>query len=179
MVRYKMPEFIPVLKDTEIKQRIKEISTQISRDYQDRPLILVGVLKGAFIFLADLARQLTIKDIQIDFLRVASYGSETSSSGKIGLTKDIEINIKGKDVLLIEDIVDTGVTLAYLIEHLRQYGPKSIKICALIDKQERRKTDILVDYACHTLKEGFVVGYGLDYDENYRHLPELYHLKFK
>jgi hypoxanthine phosphoribosyltransferase len=172
-----MPEFIPIFKKTDIKQKIKEISHQISMDYQDHRLILIGVLKGAFIFLADLARQLTIEKVQIDFIGASSYGTKTSSTGVIRLTKDIDINIKGMDVLIVEDIVDSGITLSFLIDHLKKFEPRSVKICTLIDKRGRRENDIRVDYACHVIEKGFVVGYGLDYAENYRNLPDLYDLR--
>lgn len=172
-----MPEFIPILKKTDIKQKIKDISNQISIDYQNHRLILIGVLKGAFIFLADLARQLTIEKVQIDFIGASSYGTKTSSTGAIRLTKDIDINIKGMDVLLVEDIVDSGITLSFLINHLKKFEPKSVKICTFIDKRERRESDIRVDYTCHVIEKGFVVGYGLDYAEDYRNLPGLYDLR--
>ena len=161
-----MPEFIPILNKADIKQKITDISNQISKDYQDHRLILIGVLKGAFIFLADLARQLTIEKVQIDFIGASSYGTKTSSSGAIRLTKDIDLNIKGMDVLLIEDIVDSGITLSFLINHLKKFEPRSVKICTLVDKKERREKDIRVDYACHVIEKGFVVGYGLDYAED-------------
>jgi hypoxanthine phosphoribosyltransferase len=172
-----MPEFIPILNKADIKQKITDISNQISKDYQDHRLILIGVLKGAFIFLADLARQLTIEKVQIDFIGASSYGTKTSSSGAIRLTKDIDLNIKGMDVLLIEDIVDSGITLSFLINHLKKFEPRSVKICTLVDKKERREKDIRVDYACHVIEKGFVVGYGLDYAEDYRNLPGLYDLR--
>lgn len=172
-----MPELVPILNKNDLEQKVIDISNQISRDYQDGQLVLIGVLKGAFIFLADLARQLTIENVQIDFLRAASYGSGTSSSGTIRLTKDIDIDIKGKDVLLIEDIVDTGTTLSFLIDHVKRSNPKSVKVCTLIDKRERREKNIYIEYACHVIERGFVVGYGLDYAEKYRNLPELCDLK--
>ena len=153
------------------------VAEAISKDYQGRDLILVGVLKGAFVFLADLIRKLSIETIQIDFLQASSYGADTVSSENIVLKKDIDIDIRGKDVLLVEDIVDTGLTIACVVEHLKGLGPNSVKICAMIDKRERRKVDIGVDYACLTVDKGFLVGYGLDYAEKYRHLPEIYHLK--
>ena len=135
------------------------------------------MLKGAFIFLADLVRQLTIERVQIDFITAASYGTKMSSSGAIRLTKDIDIDIRGMDVLLVEDIVDTGITLSFLKDHLKKYEPKSIKFCTLIDKRDRREKKIKVDYVCHVVEKGFIVGYGLDYAENYRNLPEIYDLK--
>ncbi len=172
-----MPEFIPVVSKDEIQRRISRTAEAISTDYQGRELVLIGVLKGAFLFLADLVRQLNLEKIKIDFIQASSYGADTVSSEKIVLKKDIDIDIRDKDVLLIEDIVDTGLTLTHLIDHLQGFGPNSIKICAMVDKSERRKTAIKVDYACTTVKKGFLVGYGLDYAEDYRNLPEIYHLK--
>jgi len=172
-----MPELIPFLSKDNIDKMVTEVAHKISSDYKDRELVLIGVLKGAFIFLADLARHLTIP-VKIDFVRVASYGSGTSSSGTIHLTKEIEIDIKNKDVLIAEDIADTGLTLAYLIDYLNSFGPNTVKICSLLDKIERRKTKIKIDYACHVVKKGFIVGYGIDYNEDYRHLADIYHLKF-
>ena len=172
-----MPEFIPVIKEAEIHQQISRIAKTISHDYQGRELILIGVLKGAFLFLADLARELTLEKIKIDFLQASSYGADTVSSENIVLKKDIDVDIRGKDVLVVEDIVDTGLTLAYLIEHLKGYGPRSVKVCAMIDKSERRKASIKVDYACSVVAEGFLVGYGLDYAEDYRNLSGIYHMK--
>jgi hypoxanthine phosphoribosyltransferase len=174
-----MYELVSILKKADLKRKIVDVSNKISRDYQDHNLVLIGVLKGAFIFLADLVRQLTIERVQIDFISVASYGREMESSGVIRLSKDIDIDIKGMDVLLVEDIVDTGITLSFLKDHLNKFKPKSVKICTLIDKRERRKKNIEVDYVCHVIEKdkGFIVGYGLDYAENYRNLPELYDLK--
>jgi hypoxanthine phosphoribosyltransferase len=171
-----MFELIPVLTKNDIDELVARIAHQISSDYQNRELILIGVLKGAFVFLSDLVRQLDIP-VKIDFIRVFSYGSGASTSGDIRLTKDIEVNIKNKDVLIVEDIVDTGLTLKYLIDYLRSYHPKTIKVCAFIDKHERRETDIKIDYSCHDVTKGFLVGYGLDYDEDYRYLSGIYHLK--
>jgi len=171
-----MPDFFPVLKKDEIDKKIASIAHRISSDYQDQELILIGVLKGAFVFLADLMRKLTIP-VKVDFVRIYSYGSGTSSSGNIQLSKKLGIDIKNKDVLIIEDIVDTGLTLTWLIAYLKSFRPKTVKVCTLLDKVERRKTKIKIDYACHVVQEGFLVGYGLDYAENYRNLPEIYHLK--
>ena len=172
-----MPELIPVLKKKDIENIVVQVARKISSDYQGHELILIGVLKGAYVFLSDLVRQLSIP-VQVDFIRVSSYGSETSSSGNIRLTKDIEIDVKSKDVLVIEDIVDTGLTLDYIVDYLKSFSPKSVKVCALLDKHERRESKIEIDYACHIVDKGFLVGYGLDYNEDYRGLPEIYHLKF-
>lgn len=171
-----MSEFIPVLTKKEIDVQVSHIAQVISADYKDRELILIGILKGAFIFLSDLIRQLSIP-VKVDFMCVSSYGDHMASAGRIKLIKDVDIDIKNKDVLIVEDIVDTGITLSYLVDHLHASGASSVRICTLIDKRERRETDVRVDYACHTVDKGFLVGYGLDYAEFYRNLPEVYHLK--
>ena len=171
-----MPEFIPVLKKDDIGKMVVAVARKISSDYKDRELILIGVLKGSFVFLSDLIRNLSIP-VKVDFVGVSSYSDKTSSSGKIQLTKSIEIDIKNKNVLVVEDIVDSGLTLAWLIDYLMSFEPKAVNICTLIDKRERRETQIQIDYTCHVIQEGFLVGYGLDYAEDYRNLPEIYHLK--
>ncbi len=172
-----MPEFIPVLKKDDIDKMVVAVARKISSDYKDRELILIGVLKGSFVFLSDLIRNLSIP-VKIDFVGVSSYSDKTSSSGKIQLTKSIEIDIKNKNVLVVEDIVDSGFTLAWLIDYLMSFEPETVNVCALLDKRERRETPIQIDYTCHVVKEeGFLVGYGLDYAEDYRNLPEIYHLK--
>jgi hypoxanthine phosphoribosyltransferase len=160
----------------EIQKRVQELARIISEDYRKQDLVLVGILKGAFIFMSDLARSLSIP-VTMDFIRLASYGSQTRG-GEIRLTKPLELSIRGKDVLVIEDIVDTGLTLRFLIDHLQKEEPRSIRICALIDKSERREVAVPVDYVGFSIPEGFIVGYGLDFDERYRHLPALYHLQF-
>jgi hypoxanthine phosphoribosyltransferase len=171
-----MSEFIPVLTKEQIAAQVRRIAQDISVDYKDRELVLIGILKGAFIFLSDLIRQLSIP-VKVDFMCASSYDGSTASSGRVKLSKDVDIEIKNKDVLLVEDIVDTGQTLSYLMDYLKTSGAASVRICALIDKRERRETNVTVDYACHTVDKGFLVGYGLDYAEFYRNLPEVYHLK--
>ena len=171
-----MPEFIPVLKKDDIDKMVVAVARKISSDYKDRELILIGVLKGSFVFLSDLIRNLSIP-VKVDFVGVSSYSDKTSSSGKIQLTKSIEIDIKNKNVLVVEDIVDSGLTLAWLIDYLMSFEPETVNVCALLDKRERRETQIQIDYTCHVVQEGFLVGYGLDYAEDYRNLPEIYHLK--
>lgn len=171
-----MPELIPVLPKEEIEDAVAAVAHEISLDYAGKAPVLIGVLKGAFIFLADLIRKLNIP-VQIDFLQVASYGDGTASSGKITITKEIGIDIRNRHVLIVEDIVDTGLTLAFLIEYLNRFGPKTIRVCALIDKTERRACEVAVDYSGRKVPEGFIVGYGLDFAEDYRHLPGIYHLK--
>ncbi len=173
-----MPELIPVLKKNDIEKMIRDVGQIISSDYQGCELILIGVLKGAFIFTSDLIRHITVP-LKIDFIRVSSYGCETASSENIILAKEIEIDIKNKDVLIVEDIVDTGLSLAYIINYLKSFGSKTLKVCTLLDKQERRKANVKVNYACHVVEKGFLVGYGLDYAEKYRNLPDIYQLNLK
>ncbi|MFZ0728171.1 MAG: hypoxanthine phosphoribosyltransferase [Desulfobacterales bacterium] len=171
-----MPDLVPVLSQAELESTVFDLAQRISRDYANREVILVGVLKGSFVFLADLVRQLTIP-VLIDFVRLASYGKETSSCGTVCLTKEIEIDIAGKDVVVVEDIVDTGLSLEFLIDHLKTLKARSIRICALIDKRERRERDIAVEYVGRVVAQGFLVGYGLDYAEQYRQLPAIYDLQ--
>jgi len=156
-----------------IARRVEEIAEEISGDYREKEVLIICVLKGAFIFLADLARCLAIP-YTVDFVRLASYGSGSTSSGKIAITKDAETSVEGKDVIVVEDIVDTGLTLAYLKERLLERKPNSLKLCTLIDKKHRRKIAIEADYVGFTMDEGFIVGYGLDYDEKFRCLPDIY-----
>jgi hypoxanthine phosphoribosyltransferase len=170
-----MPEFIPLISQQEIKEKTREIGQKISRDYKDLDLVVVGVLKGAFVFLADLVRQISI-DHEIDLLGASSYEG-TSSTGQIVFTKQPDLELKGRDVLLVEDIVDTGWTIAKTVEAMQLLNPRSIKICALIDKSERREAQINVDYSCFCIDGGFIVGYGLDYNEKYRNLPAIFNLK--
>ncbi len=172
-----MPELIPVITKAQIDAAVSRIARDISNDYQGRNLVMVGVLKGAFIFMADLARNLSIP-VQIDFLRAASYGAHAYSSETIRLTKSLELDVKDKDVLIVEDIVDTGLTLKFLKSHIKSLGAMSVKVCTLVDKRERRKCELEADYVCHAIDKGFLVGYGLDYAEEYRGLPEIYHLKW-
>jgi hypoxanthine phosphoribosyltransferase len=166
----------PVLTKEEIEKIVSTLGDRISADYHGRDLVLVGILKGAFVFLSDLARHITIP-VKIDFIGASSYADRASSSGQVRLTKPLEIEIEGKDVLIVEDIVDTGLTLVSLIEGLKSMKPESIKVCALIDKQERRGASVVVDYAGCVVGEGFLVGYGLDYAENFRNLPGIFHVE--
>jgi len=159
-----------------IQTRVQELAAQISADYQGRELIIVGILKGAFIFMADLIRAMCIP-CKIDFVRAASYGTGAESSGKVVLTKDLETSIKDKDILVVEDIIDTGLTLKYLVAWLQERNPKSLKVCAFLDKRKRRKVHFEADYVGFTMDDGFVVGYGLDFNEQSRFLPEVYIIK--
>jgi len=159
-----------------IRARVKELAAQISIDYSDREPVFLGVLNGAVFFFADLVREIAIP-LKIDFIIAASYGSGMSSSGSVELTKDFKIPIEDKDVILVEDIVDSGLTVTKILKMLRERGPVSIKVCALIDKLERRSMDIVIDYRGFQVKEGFLIGYGLDYNEQYRYLPDIYTIK--
>ena len=162
-----------VVSRKEIAKRVKELGQAITREYSGRQLVVIGILNGAFIFLADLVREIELP-IEIDFIRVSSYGSSTCSSGAVQCAKDTELDLAGKDVILVEDIVDTGRTLACLKEHLAARKTKSVRICALIDKKERREVEVTVDYAGFVVAEGFLVGYGLDYAEQNRQYPAIY-----
>jgi hypoxanthine phosphoribosyltransferase len=170
-----MAELIPIISENEIKKRVSEIGSKISRDYNDKSLVLIGILKGSFIFLADLSRKISI-DHEVDFVGATSYKG-TSSAGTVKLTKDIDIDIENKDVLIVEDIVDTGNTMLALIDYFNSFKPNSIKICSFIDKHERREVDINVSYSGFSLEKGFIVGYGLDYNEKHRNLSAIYDLK--
>jgi hypoxanthine phosphoribosyltransferase len=156
-----------------IQKRVRELAGQISSDYAGRELVVIGILKGAFIFMADLVREISIP-CKIDFARVASYGTSSESSGKVVMTKDIETSIKGRDILIVEDIVDSGLTLQYLVAWLKERSPRSLKICVFLDKRKRRKVSFEADYVGFTIDDGFVVGYGLDFDEQYRFFPDVY-----
>ncbi len=166
-----------MLRKNEISNLVAQVALKVSSDYQDKELILIAVLKGAFIFLSDIVRCLSIP-VKVDFVGVSSYGNSTSSSGTIHLTKKVEIDLTNKDVLVVEDIVDTGLTLSYVVDYLKTCDPSTIKICTLIDKRERRCKTIKIDYTCHMVSKGFLVGYGLDYNDRYRELPGVYRLKF-
>ncbi|HKM28066.1 MAG TPA: hypoxanthine phosphoribosyltransferase, partial [Anaerovoracaceae bacterium] len=159
----------------EIWQRSKEIAKQISEDYAGEELMLVGTLKGAILWMGDIMKNLSI-ETTIDFMVASSYGSGTTSSGVVTISKDIDLDLYGKNILLIEDIVDTGTTLKFLKEHLADRRPKSVKICTLLDKPCGRKADLEPDYVGFTVGDLFIVGYGLDYDQRYRDLPYISYL---
>jgi hypoxanthine phosphoribosyltransferase len=162
--------------EDEIRKRVARLAGQISRDFAGRKVLLVGILKGAFIFMADLARKMTIP-AEMDFVRLASYGRGTVSSGKVRITKDLETPVKGKDVLIVEDIVDTGITLQYLSRRLKARRPRSLKTVTLLDKPSRRKVRFQADYVGFAIEDQFVVGYGLDWNEKFRNLPGIYVIK--
>ncbi len=160
----------------ELGKMVKKMGEQISKDYADKDLVLVGVLKGGFVFLSDLMRELSIP-VDLDLISVSSYGEATKSSGVVRIIKDIDINITGKHVLIVEDLVDTGLTLKHLKELFNTRGPLSVKICAALDKPSRRKVDIDIEYKGIEIPDKFVVGYGLDYAGKYRNFPDVCVLK--
>jgi len=165
----------PLISREEIESIVKRLADQISKDYAGKELILICILKGAFMFLSDLIRHLRIP-VKIDFVRLSSYGSKMRSSGQVEITKDIEVSIEGKEVLIIEDIIDSGHTLKFLKDRLSLSRPNSVKVCALLDKKARREVSIEADYLGKAIEDVFVVGYGIDVEESYRHLPEIYYV---
>jgi len=154
----------------QIAERVRQMGEQISREYAGEQVLVIGVLKGAFVFCADLLRSLTVP-AQVDFMAVSSYGNATESSGVIRILKDLDASVEGRHVLLVEDIVDSGLTLKYLREYLAHQSPASLRVAVLLDKPSRRKTEVQVDYTGFTIPDEFIVGYGIDYAEQYRHLP--------
>ncbi len=153
-----------------VKNRINELASMISKDYEGKEITLICILKGSIFFTCDLAKRLTVP-VKFDFMSVASYGSGTESSGRVKIVKDLDDPIEGKDVLVIEDIIDSGRTLSHLMKLLQVRNPNSIKLCTLLDKPDRRVVDVNVDYTGFVIPDEFVVGYGLDYDQKYRNLP--------
>jgi len=171
------PHLNLLINSEEIASIVQRLADQISRDYEGRELILICVLKGAFMFLSDLIRNLRIP-VQVDFVRLSSYGSGMKSSGLVEITKDIETPVEGKDVLIVEDIVDSGRTLLFLKDRLSLSKPRSVKICALLDKKACREVEMNADYTGKEIENVFIVGYGIDFNENYRNLPEIYYVSF-
>ena len=167
-----MKEKVDILiSEEEISTRILEIAEKINEDYKGEELTLICVLKGGVMFMCDLAKRLNL-NVKLDFMSVSSYGADTKSSGVVKIIKDLDNSIIDKNVLVVEDIIDSGNTLSYLLDILKKRGPKSIKLCTLLDKPSRReKKDVHVDYVCFAIEDKFVVGYGLDYDQKYRNLP--------
>jgi hypoxanthine phosphoribosyltransferase len=159
-----------LIEEDAVAGRVAELGTEISNDYAGRDLLLVGVLKGAVFFMADLMRQLTIP-CEVDFMAISSYGASTDSSGVVRILKDLDINIEGRDVLVVEDIIDSGLTLSYLIRNLESRNPATLEICALLTKPARREIDVDVRYTGFEIPNEFVIGYGLDFGERYRNLP--------
>lgn len=165
-----------LLSEDEIREKVRELGGKITADYKNSNLMLVTVLKGAVVFLADLMRQIDVP-AEIDFMVVSSYGSGVKSSGVVKIVKDLDVPLAGKDILIVEDILDSGLTLIYIKELLESRGPRSIRIATLLDKPSRRKVDLQADYIGFSVPDEFVIGYGLDYDEKYRNLPYIGILK--
>lgn len=163
-------QIVTMLSQEQIAERVRDLGAQIARDYKDRQLVLVCVLKGSFIFASDLARAIDLP-LRVDFLGVRSYGEGTESSGVVEITQDLSRPIAGEDILLVEDIVDTGLTIAHLMDLFRTRQPKSVKVCSLLHKPARARVDVKIDYLGFTIEDKFVVGYGLDFAQRYRNLP--------
>ena len=160
-----------MISEVEIKSKVYEIAKRIEEDYKDEEnLLVVGILKGANIFVADLIRNINL-DVNMDFMSVSSYGNSTESSGTVKIIKDLDVDIENKNVLIVEDIIDSGLTLSNLVAALKTRNPKSLKLCTLLDKPQRRTVDIPVDYVGFVIEDKFIVGYGIDYAEKYRNLP--------
>ena len=160
-----------LLSEEQVDARIQEIADQINKDYEGKDVHMICVLKGGVFFMCELAKRVTVP-VSLDFMSVSSYGDDTKSSGVVKIVKDLDQPLEGKDVLVVEDIIDSGRTLSYLLKVLKQRGPKSVKLCTLLDKPERRvMKDVEVDYSCFNIPDEFVVGYGLDYAQKYRNLP--------
>jgi hypoxanthine phosphoribosyltransferase len=167
-----MPSLRVLIPAEKIKTRIEEIGAEIARDFPGGPVYMIGILKGACIFLADLARATPVP-VRIEFIGISSYGRSKSSSGEVKLTKDLDVSVEGHHVIVVEDIVDSGITLSYLLQVFQQRKPKSLRIATLLDKPERRQRPVHVDYVGFQIPDEFVVGYGLDYAEDYRNLKDV------
>lgn len=165
-----------LIPENQIQKKVEELGNRITQDYQGKELICIGILRGAVIFLADLARYIRVPMI-IDFMDISSYGASTESSGVVRIVKDLDENIENKDVLIVEDIIDTGLTLNYLIRMLKSRNPASLKVCALLNKKDRRQIDVPIDYCGFDIPDKFVVGYGLDFNGLYRNIPYILVLK--
>ena len=170
------PNLEPLFTAEQIQTRVAEMGAEIARDYAGQTPLLVGVLKGAYIFLSDLVRATDLR-VGVEFMAISSYGASMRSSGEVRIVKDLDVPVDGRDILIVEDIVDTGLTLSFLIGSLHQRGAKSVRLAALLDKHERRQRDVTIDYRGFPIPDAFVVGYGLDFAERYRNLPFIAVLK--
>jgi hypoxanthine phosphoribosyltransferase len=170
------PNLEPLFTGEEIQSRIAQMGADIARDYRDSNPLLLGVLKGAFVFLSDLVRAIDLK-VGVEFMAISSYGAEMRTSGEVKIVKDLDVPIEGRDILVVEDIVDTGLTLSYLLANLHSRGARTVKLAALLDKWERREREVPIDYLGFKIPDAFVVGYGLDFAERYRNLPFIAVLK--
>jgi hypoxanthine phosphoribosyltransferase len=176
MSEFTDPNLEVLIPAEKIQNRIRELGAEIARDYSGRNPLLIGVLKGAFLFLSDLMRAADIP-LNVEFMAISSYGAEMRSSGEVRILKDLDVAIEGRDILVVEDIVDTGLTLSYLLANLQSRGAASVKLAALLDKYERREKEVTIDYLGFKIPDKFVVGYGLDFAERYRNLPFIAVLK--
>jgi hypoxanthine phosphoribosyltransferase len=167
------PQLKILISRDEIANAVGRLASEIERDYQGKQPLLIGVLKGAFVFMADLIRQLNLP-LELEFVRLSSYGAAKESSGRVRVVQELKTPIKGRDILVIEDIVDTGTTISFLLDYLIKKKPASLKLCVLTDKPSRRRVPVSIDYLGFTVPDKFVVGYGLDFDERFRYLPEIY-----
>jgi hypoxanthine phosphoribosyltransferase len=167
------PQLKILISRDEIAKAVDRLASEIKRDYQGKQPLLIGVLKGSFVFMADLIRQLDLP-LELDFIGLSSYGAARESSGKVRVVQAVKTPIKGRDVLVVEDIVDTGITTSFLFDYLRKRKPASLKLCALTDKPSRRRVQVSIDYLGLSLPDKFVVGYGLDFDQRFRNLPDIY-----
>lgn len=167
-----------LLSAEEVSKRIQEIAEKLNRDYEGRELHMICVLKGGVFFMCELAKRITVP-VSLDFMSVSSYGDDTKSSGVVKIVKDLDQPLEGKEVLVVEDIIDSGRTLSYLLEILQSRNPNSVRLCTLLDKPERRVAEVKVDYCCFNIPDEFVVGYGLDYAQKYRNLPYIGVVEFE
>ena len=165
-----------LISQKEIENKVIELAKKIEKDYEKQEVLIVGVLKGAFVFVSDLVRNINL-DLSLDFIAVSSYGMSTESSGVVKINKDIEMDLSGKNVIIVEDIIDTGLTLKYIKEYLSGKNAKSVRICTLLDKPSRRKCDVDVDYVGFEIEDLFIVGYGIDCKEKYRNLPYIAYIQ--
>ncbi|HKR00131.1 MAG TPA: hypoxanthine phosphoribosyltransferase [Pyrinomonadaceae bacterium] len=170
------PNLEPLFSAEQIQERIRVLGAEIARDYEGKNPLLIGVLKGACIFISDLLRAIDLK-LGIEFMAISSYGMSTRTSGEVRIVKDLDVGIEGRDILVVEDIVDTGLTLSYLLSNLKSRGATSVKLVALLDKHERREREVEINYLGFQIPDAFVVGYGLDFAERYRNLPYIAVLK--
>ena len=161
-----------LLPRAEIEAAVSRLASEITRDYQDRSPLLIGILKGVFVFMADLVRLLDFP-LEVEFVRLSSYGSGRQTSGKVKVVQGLRSSTKGRDVLVVEDIVDTGITIAFLMDYLKKENPASLRLCSLTDKPSRRQVPVTIDYLGFTVPDKFLVGYGLDFDEKFRNLPDI------